>query len=419
MASTHDFEAIKSLITEYNKLICQETNEIPQLSSIPSDPMLLELYEMMQNGAQKFKEKRNSENILFGQLGLGLFALKQGNFTPIIPYEENTSMVAETIGYFNSFINEMTKSSNEISALSNAAKNGDFTLTVSPGLWQGDIKRVVDGVNSLCFEINSMLADSYENGAELAKSASVLKDSTYALSSAAAEQAAALEQTASSLEELSDAVRTNNVNSNNMAQIAAEAQASTVGAKSLAEDTATAIGEIGDATSEIKEALKTIENIASQTNILSLNAAIEATRAGAAGRGFAVVATEVRKLATRSTEAAKRIKELTELANKKSNEGIQISKQMVEGLEALSAKIEMTAKSVALVSQASNEQMNAVTQINEAVAQLDAVTQANANTAEETDQIADSVATLANNIVENANSKNFIGKTRYAAGIAW
>ncbi len=403
----NDFEMIKKFILDYNRFVCQEINEIPSPLKTPKNAEYQELYALLNEGAMAFKQKVNTENILFGQLGLGLFALQQGNYVPIQPYGDGMSMVAETIDYFNRFIRAMSKTTDEILHLSKAVQEGDFTVIIQNDPWRGDIRELIDQINALSGEINVMLSDSFNNGLALAQSANNLKSSTESISSAITEQAVSLEETAASLENLTNQVRSNTEHTSTMATISSEAKISADNSKVLVQNTILAINEISTATDEISNAVKIIENIASQTNILSLNAAIEATRAGTLGRGFAVVATEVRKLAGRSQEAAKHIKDLALLANQKSNDGLKISQEMMEGLETLNTKITMTTDIVERVAHASNEQMNGIAQINIAVGELNKVTHDNSLIIEETDCVAEDVATLANRLVTEANAKQF------------
>jgi methyl-accepting chemotaxis protein len=402
-----DFESLKHYIAEYNRFVRQEINELPMMAVVPKNKEYLELYTLLHEGSETFKAKRNGENILFGQLGLGLFALQMGNFIPIRIDAESTSMVAETIDYFNRFVAKMGSTSEEIRVLSEAVQQGDFTYRISEGGWIGDMHRLSGEINRLCQEINVMLGESYRNGQSLAASAHSLKHSTESLSSATTQQAAALDQTAASLDELTQKVRSNTDHAMHMDAIALKAKRSADSGASMADETMRAIDRINNAVEEIRDTLKMIDTIASQTNILSLNAAIEATRAGTAGRGFAVVATEVRRLAAQSAEAAKTIRDLSEYALSESNGARTISRTMIGGLETLNADITETAKIVAQVAQASTEQMVGIDQINQALIELEKVTQENSQIAEETDSIAEAVSSLAAQIVADADAKKF------------
>ena len=156
---------------------------------------------------------------------------------------------------------------------------------------------------------------------------------------------------------------------------------------------------------DIASVINIIQEIAFQTNILSLNAAVEAATAGEAGKGFAVVAGEVRNLANRSAEAAKEIKSLVENATSKTNEGKKISDDMIEGYNNLNRLIGETITIIQDVSIASNEQLKGIEQINDAVSNLDRVTQENAIEANNVATIANETLQMAQLLVEDAKTK--------------
>ena len=156
---------------------------------------------------------------------------------------------------------------------------------------------------------------------------------------------------------------------------------------------------------EINNAIVLIDQIAFQTNILSLNAAVEAATAGEAGRGFAVVAGEVRNLVNRSAEAAKEIKDLVENATSKTNDGKKISDEMKVGYNNLNKLISETIDIIQDVSIASSEQLKGIEQINDAVAILDRVTQENASEASNVALIANETLAMAKILVEDAKTK--------------
>ncbi|MEA3512789.1 MAG: methyl-accepting chemotaxis protein, partial [Campylobacterota bacterium] len=185
--------------------------------------------------------------------------------------------------------------------------------------------------------------------------------------------------------------------------------------QNLANQTTTAMDEINTEVTAISEAITVIDQIAFQTNILSLNAAVEAATAGEAGKGFAVVAQEVRNLASRSAEAANEIKALVENANDKANSGKNIADKMIDGYTGLNENISKTIELISSVEAASKEQQTGIEQINNAINTLDTQTQQNANVASQTKTIASDTKSIAFDIVENANSKEFNGKSAVKA----
>ena len=161
---------------------------------------------------------------------------------------------------------------------------------------------------------------------------------------------------------------------------------------------------------DIAQVINIIQEIAFQTNILSLNAAVEAATAGEAGRGFAVVAAEVRNLASRSAEAAKEIKTLVENATNKANNGKNIADKMISGYGGLTDNITKTMQLIKGVEVAIKEQQQGIEQINNAINSLDQQTQANAIVASQTKDIANQTQSIALTIVADADEKEFEGK---------
>ena len=178
----------------------------------------------------------------------------------------------------------------------------------------------------------------------------------------------------------------------------------------LANQTTSSMDEINEQVTAINEAITVIDQIAFQTNILSLNAAVEAATAGEAGKGFAVVAQEVRNLASRSAEAAKEIKDLVENATQKANGGKIIADKMIHGYTDLNENIKKTIELINQVEVASKEQQSGIEQINDAVTVQDQQTQQIASAANETQEIAIHTSDIAKTIVEKVDEKEFKGK---------
>jgi methyl-accepting chemotaxis protein len=173
--------------------------------------------------------------------------------------------------------------------------------------------------------------------------------------------------------------------------------------------------EINVQVNSINEAITVIDQIAFQTNILSLNAAVEAATAGEAGKGFAVVAAEVRNLASRSAEAAKEIKNIVENATRKANDGKEIANHMIEGYKELNQNITNTINLIQDIEMSSKEQLSGIEQINDAVNQLDQQTQQNAAVASQTHDVAVITDEIAKLVVTSADEKEFKGKNEVKA----
>ncbi|MGJ0321984.1 HAMP domain-containing methyl-accepting chemotaxis protein [Aliarcobacter cryaerophilus] len=275
--------------------------------------------------------------------------------------------------------------------------------------------KLANGVNTLGDSITNMLVQNKSNGLTLEQSSSLLLANVDKLNLSSNEAAASLEETAAALEEITSNIRNNTENIAKMAKYSNEITKASSDGEKLANKTTLAMDEINTQVNLVNEAIGVIDNIAFQTNILSLNAAVEAATAGEAGKGFAVVAQEVRNLASRSAEAAKEIKSIVEEATKKANEGKDIANEMIQGYKSLNDSINSTINLISDVEMSSKEQLSGIEQINDAVNQLDQQTQQNATISTQTNDIAITSDKIAKLIVEDANKKEFDGKNDIVA----
>ena len=203
------------------------------------------------------------------------------------------------------------------------------------------------------------------------------------LSSRTEQQASSLEETASSMEELTSAVKQNADNAQAARSLAASASSVAVQGGAVVADVVQTMGSINESSRKIADIIGVIDGIAFQTNILALNAAVEAARAGEQGRGFAVVATEVRNLAQRSASAAKEIKGLIDDSVDKVGAGNKLVEQAGATMQQVVDSVQRLSTIIGEITDASEEQRVGIEQVNEAINQMDQVTQQNAALVEE------------------------------------
>ncbi|MDN2697572.1 methyl-accepting chemotaxis protein [Janthinobacterium sp. SUN073] len=214
------------------------------------------------------------------------------------------------------------------------------------------------------------------------------------------QQASSLEETASSLEELTSAVRQNTDNARQANTLAVSASDVARKGGAVVAQVVGTMGSINESAKKIADIIGVIDGIAFQTNILALNAAVEAARAGEQGRGFAVVATEVRNLAQRSAAAAKEIKGLIEDSVDKVNTGSVLVDQAGATMEEIVASIRRVTDIMGDIANASHEQSAGIEQVNQAISQMDQVTQQNAALVEEAAAAASSLQDRAVELVD-------------------
>ena len=226
------------------------------------------------------------------------------------------------------------------------------------------------------------------------------------LSSRTEQQASSLEETASSMEELTSTVKQNADNARQANSLAQSASDVALKGGEVVGKVVHTMGSINDSAKKIADIISVIDGIAFQTNILALNAAVEAARAGEQGRGFAVVAGEVRNLAQRSANAAKEIKSLIEDSVEKVEAGSKLVDQAGATMGEIVASVKRVTDIIDEIASASAEQTSGIEQINQAITQMDEVTQQNAALVEEAAAAAEALQEQAANLAGVVNIFN-------------
>ncbi len=234
----------------------------------------------------------------------------------------------------------------------------------------GPIYRIIQGLN--------------EGADQVASSAGEVSSASQTLAEGSSEQAASIEETSSSMEEMASMTRHNANNAGLADSLMKQVNQVVNKANTSMSQLTASMQEISIASEKTCKIIKTIDEIAFQTNLLSLNTAVEAARAGEAGAGFAVVADEVRNLAMRAADAAKNTAALIEDTMKKVSDGTALVRTTNDAFNEVARNTQKVGALVGEISAASNEQSQGIEQVNIAVTEMDKVTQRNAETAEET-----------------------------------
>ena len=214
------------------------------------------------------------------------------------------------------------------------------------------------------------------------QAAAQVASSAQTLSRGVLQEAASLEETSASMEEISSMTRQNAEHSLDAARLVAEAETAVTNANDVLGEMVTSMANIKESSRKVSNIIKTIDEIAFQTNILALNAAVEAARAGAAGMGFAVVADEVRNLAQRSAHAAKDTAALIEESIARSDRGAQRVEKVSSSMQEITNSVVKVKSLIDHVSEASRQQAHGFEQVSQALGQMEQMTQNNASSAE-------------------------------------
>ena len=386
-----------------------EESKSATLIDLKSNDEFGQIAKVINQNIEKTESSIKKDDEFINATELFIKELSSGNMLAKIEVEpdtQNLKVLKELLIKMQHYLEHTIASDiNRLLFVIDSFKKYDFTARLP-----NPYAKIAVAMNELGDEISALLKQSYGTGLMLENSSQELLENVNTLNQSSNSAAASLEETAAALEEITSTVISNASNVELMTRFSSEVSNSAKKGQQLANQTTNAMDEINNQVNRINEAIAVIDQIAFQTNILSLNAAVEAATAGEAGKGFAVVAQEVRNLASRSAEAAKEIKNIVENATSKANEGKNISFEMIQGYTELLENIEKQSQTINEIATASKEQQAGISQINDAVTGLDQQTQQNANIASDTKTIAINADNIAKKIVSDSHNKQFVGK---------
>ena len=375
-----------------------DTNEFGKMSKIINENI-----NKIKNGIQKDNETVENVLAVVSQINKGYLNVKVEK----VPNNPQLNSLCEA---FNLMINELRLNIESICVVLKEFSSYKFINKVEIRNQKGEIAEFIENINFLTEEISELLKQSLLRGITLDGASNRLIEYINTLNDSTKDTIISLDKTNDSLKNITNVIVESNGNISQLSKYAQELNISAKEGQKLALNTSNSMDEITNQVNLINEAIMIIDQIAFQTNILSLNAAVEAATAGETGKGFAVVAGEVRNLASRSSEAAREIKQLVENATNKANEGKYISSSMIKGYDELLENINKSTLMINTITNLSTNQEKGILEVNNIIDDLDSQTKLNGSIMNQTYDIAIQTEKIAKNIFNEANNKNFIGK---------
>lgn len=289
--------------------------------------------------------------------------------------------------YYNDEIGEVLdvyakiiKNTKENTMLAQKIANGDLTVEVLPHSVEDELGRAL---KELVENNNNVLTGIKESSFQLSAGAEQVAGASQALAQGSTQQASAIEQITASMNEIAKETNENATQATTGNKLIHEVGEEAKNGNEQMHNMIEAMNDINTSSHNISKVIKVIDDIAFQTNILALNATVEAARAGAHGKGFAVVAEEVKNLAEKSAAAANETAEMIQSSIDKVEEGVKIADETAASLTKIVESLENVVEIISSIATTSNEQATAVAQINQAIMQVSQVIQTNSATSEQ------------------------------------
>ena len=322
-----------------------------------------------------------------------------GNFDVEIHYPHKDE-IGELSGSISEVIGRSKKIVFDLRDRLDAMAGGNFTENLESEEYVGDYAPLLESLKHIQEDMNKTLQEVHASSVQVLSSAEQVNTGAQSLSQGATEQASSIEELSANMQDISHSIQASTKTAGEAYKLQGEAGVAVLQSNEKMEEMRKAMDDITAKSNEISKIIKTIDDIAFQTNILSLNAAIEAARAGAAGKGFAVVADEVGNLAQKSAKAAQNTGLLIEETIEAVEKGAKITEETAESLNSVSKSTEEVNTLIEKISAASSKDLEGITSLNQGLQQISSVVQANSATAEQSAAASEELTGQANKMNE-------------------